>query len=354
MPPIVFVHGNGDTAALWMTTIWRFESNGWPRDVCTRSTCRTRSRATTTPRPQPGRSSTAEHMAYLAAEVDKVLAATGASKVVLVGNSRGGNAIRNYIAERRRRRARCRTPSSAACRTTASGRTRTALPGSEFNGAGPFLRRLNAPQGADGSEVAPGVAWMTIRSDNNDKLRAARRRLDRRPRHADERHLRRAGAERRREHRHRRHRPPRDLVRREGVRADLPLHHRRAAGDARRSSPEARVVLDGKVSGLGLSTPAGQLATNLPLAGATVEVYATNRATGERLGAAGAPQDHRRRRRWGPFVADASTRYEFVIARAGLCDDAHLPLAVPALVEVVNLRPERLADADRDARASSR
>ena len=31
-PPIVFVHGNGDSAAQWMTTIWRFESNGWPRD----------------------------------------------------------------------------------------------------------------------------------------------------------------------------------------------------------------------------------------------------------------------------------------------------------------------------------
>lgn len=24
-PPIVFVHGNGDSAALWQTTIWRFE-----------------------------------------------------------------------------------------------------------------------------------------------------------------------------------------------------------------------------------------------------------------------------------------------------------------------------------------
>ena len=31
-PPIVFVHGNGDTAALWQTTLWRFESNGWPTD----------------------------------------------------------------------------------------------------------------------------------------------------------------------------------------------------------------------------------------------------------------------------------------------------------------------------------
>ena len=31
-PPIVFVHGNGDSAALWLTTLWRFESQGWPRD----------------------------------------------------------------------------------------------------------------------------------------------------------------------------------------------------------------------------------------------------------------------------------------------------------------------------------
>jgi predicted dithiol-disulfide oxidoreductase (DUF899 family) len=31
-PPIVFVHGNGDTAALWHTIIWRFEPNGYARD----------------------------------------------------------------------------------------------------------------------------------------------------------------------------------------------------------------------------------------------------------------------------------------------------------------------------------
>ena len=30
--PIVFVHGNGDHAALWMTALWRFESNGYPRE----------------------------------------------------------------------------------------------------------------------------------------------------------------------------------------------------------------------------------------------------------------------------------------------------------------------------------
>ena len=28
IPPILFVHGNGDHAALWITTLWRMESNG--------------------------------------------------------------------------------------------------------------------------------------------------------------------------------------------------------------------------------------------------------------------------------------------------------------------------------------
>ena len=32
IPPILFVHGNGDHAALWVTTLWRMESNGMPRD----------------------------------------------------------------------------------------------------------------------------------------------------------------------------------------------------------------------------------------------------------------------------------------------------------------------------------
>jgi hypothetical protein len=32
VPPVLFVHGNGDHAALWITTLWRMESNGIPRD----------------------------------------------------------------------------------------------------------------------------------------------------------------------------------------------------------------------------------------------------------------------------------------------------------------------------------
>ena len=33
VPPVLFVHGNGDHAALWITTLWRMESNGVPRIV---------------------------------------------------------------------------------------------------------------------------------------------------------------------------------------------------------------------------------------------------------------------------------------------------------------------------------
>ena len=96
-PPIVFVHGNGDSASIWQSTLWRFESNDWPRN---------RMHAIDLPYPlardvdanaQPGRTSTAEHMAFLKAEVERVLQATGAPQVVLMANSRGGYAVRNYI-----------------------------------------------------------------------------------------------------------------------------------------------------------------------------------------------------------------------------------------------------------------
>jgi triacylglycerol lipase len=169
VPPIVFVHGNGDTAALWQTTLWRFESNGWPR---------THLHAIDMPYPlardddgkaQPGRSSTAEHMAYLKAEVDKIRQATGTDKVVLIGNSRGGNAIRNYIQN---------GGGAGAVSHAILGGTPNhgvwSIPGfreaNEFAGTGPFLKGLNAPKNAAGDEVTGPVKWMTIRSDNNDKF----------------------------------------------------------------------------------------------------------------------------------------------------------------------------------------
>ena len=168
-PPIVFVHGNGDTAALWQTTLWRFESNGWPSD---------RLYVIDVPYPlardddskaQPGRTSTAEHMGYLKAEVEKVLKATGSDKVVLVGNSRGGNAIRNYI----QNGGGAATVSDAVLGGTPNHGV-WAIKGfresNEFSGTGPFLTGLNAPKNAAGDEVTGPVRWLTIRSDKNDKF----------------------------------------------------------------------------------------------------------------------------------------------------------------------------------------
>ncbi|MDP3412657.1 MAG: alpha/beta fold hydrolase, partial [Polaromonas sp.] len=168
-PPIVFVHGNGDTGGLWQTTIWRFESNGWPRE---------RLHAINLPYPlardddgkaQPGRTSTADHMAFLKSEVDKVLQATGARQVVLVGNSRGGNAIRNYIyngggAARVSHAVLGGTPNHGVWATKGFREA------NEFSGTGPFLTGLNAPKNAAGDEVTGPVKWLTLRSDNNDKF----------------------------------------------------------------------------------------------------------------------------------------------------------------------------------------
>src|SRR5688500_2839119 len=96
-PPIVFVHGNGDTAALWTTTLWRFESNGYDRSLLHAIDFRYPLARSDDAKPQPLRSSTADQMQELSAKVDEVRRLTGRDKVVLVGNSRGGNTIRNYV-----------------------------------------------------------------------------------------------------------------------------------------------------------------------------------------------------------------------------------------------------------------
>ncbi len=347
-PPVVFVHGNGDSAALWTTTQWRFESNGWPRE---------RLHAIDLPYPlardaddkeQPGRTSTAEHMRFLAAEVDKVLAATGAKQVVLFANSRGGNAIRNYIAN---------GGGAAKVSHAILGGTPNhgvwANPGfrptNEFNGAGPFLTALNN-QGAPGVEITPGPKWMTIRSDNNDKFAqpdgvwiGAK---------GTPTNVTFAGPELKGaenvvipgiDHRETSYGPQAFAAAYRFITGRAPAVTEPVA--------EARVVLDGKATGLGLDNdPAkGGFVTNLPLAGATVEVYATDAATGERQGAA----KHRRTvgadGRWGPFQAQAGQAYEFVVSAPGYATTHIYRSPFARSSALVHLRAELLAAADKDA-----
>lgn len=340
-PPIVFVHGNGDSAALWLTTLWRFESNGWPRDRLValqfpNPTARDDDRIA-----QPGRSSTAEQRAYLAAAVARVLAATGAKKVVLYGSSRGGLAIRDYI----RNGGGDRTVSHAILAGTPNHgvwSNAAFLPDNEFNGAGPFLSALNAPEGPHGDEVTPGVQWLTIRSDHDDKYAQPDGTWIGRPgmptgvswdgpalKGAENAVL-----------------PGRDH--REvafGAQA-FALAYRFLTGHAPAHDivAEDRVTLDGDVTGYIAGVP-----TNLPLAGARVTVHALDPVSGQRRGAYLLDRVVGADGRWGPLVTDSRTALEFVIQAPGypITHIYRSPFARSSAI--VDLRPELLEPADRDA-----
>ncbi len=343
-PPVLFVHGNGDSAALWTTTLWRFESNSWPRQ---------RLHAIDLPYPlardddtraQPGRSSAAEQAQALAAEVDALLARTGATRLVLVGNSRGGNAIRNYVqnfggAAKVSHAVLGGTPSHGIQANAA------VAPNNEFNGAGPFLSALNAPKGANGDEVTPGVRWMTLRSDNYDKYAQPDGRWIGRP--GQPTHVSFDGPALRgasnvvlpgRDHR------------------EISYHAEAFAqtwafitGQAPRSTkiqPEAQVTLDGMVGAPG---PAGP--TNFGLAGAQIEVYAVDARSGARQGAARHRKTTGADGRWGPMTTTPTQALEFVIAATGQPTLHVYRSPFPRSSKVVHFRPERLNDADKAAKS---
>src|ERR1700739_4144669 len=94
IPPILFAHGNGDHAALWLTTLWRMESNGISRDRMFAINFVDPLARTDDNVAQQNRSSTEQQRKELAEAVAELKRRTGAPRVALVGNSRGGNSIR--------------------------------------------------------------------------------------------------------------------------------------------------------------------------------------------------------------------------------------------------------------------
>ena len=343
--PIIFVHGNGDSAALWITTLWRFESNGWPRDRLIAIDLPLPAARDDDGVPQDGRSSTTEHAQYIARTVDAVLTRTGAPQVALVGNSRGANGIRNYVQNF--------GGAAKVSHVVLGGGVNHGVyadaalrPGSELNGAGPFMKGLNAPKGANADEVTPGPRWMTIRSDNNDKFAQPDgvwlgRRGTPTNIGFDAPALK--GAENivlpRRDHRE------------SSFHAEAFAHtYRFIAGTAARHleiTPERRSLLDGRVSGIG---PGG--ANNLPLANSRVEVYQVDPGTGTRVGAVRHQKNVAADGQWGPFSAEPNAHYEFVISAPGYATLHIYRSPFPRASHVVHLRAERLVDADRQAAAS--
>ncbi len=355
-PPIVFMHGNGDSAALWMTTIWRFESNGWPKD---------RLIALDQPYPlsrdddavaQPGRSSTAESAAFLKAQVEKVLAHTGAKKVILLGNSRGGNTIRNYVQNL--------GGASEVSHVVLGGSPAHgiwSIPGfrenSEFSALSTFMKQLNEPKNAQGDEVTPGVKWLTIRSENNDKYAQPDGRW--------------VGA----------------VGKATNIGYDGPalkgatnialpkVDHRETSfsaaafaatyqfltGEPPRTTDvtpqQGDIQLSGRVTGLGadpLDPKSGNFSNNQPLVGAQLVVYAVDADSGMRRGGNDQPllkttigADGR----WGPLKTTPTTALEFVLSAPDYATTHIYRSPFPRSSDVVQMKPERIAEADRDAKA---
>lgn len=327
--PVIFVHGAGDSSALWHTQIWRFESNGYdPAMLFAIDFTHPAPRRDDTV-PEENRSSTVDQASELSALVTRVLLTTGSDKVVLVGSSRGGNAIRNYV---KRAGGAVNVAKAILCGTPNHGVTaHSDSPNAEFNGMGRFLTALNA-----GAEVHPDVAFMTLRSDANDKY--AQPQINGRPSGVTVTSPELAGA----------------------LNVMLPgLDHREVAfhplafremyrfitGSEPKTLdivPEARPVLNGRVTGYASLSP-----TNLPVAGAVVTVFEVDPDTGQRKGPAVHSRATRSDGAWGPFTASPTAYYEIVLS-APASPTFHFyrtPFPRSSGVVHLRLRPEDPADA---------
>jgi pimeloyl-ACP methyl ester carboxylesterase len=338
IPPIVFAHGNGDHAALWMTTLWRMESNGIPPEHLHAINFTDPLARSDDAKEQPNRSSTEDQRNEFARAVAGLKQRTRAARVAAVGNSRGGYAIRNYVAAGGAdvsHAVLCGVPNHGVFNWDDS-------PGSEFNGRGPFLTRLNGGE----LEVTPGTQFLTLRSDIYDKFAQP-----------DGRWVGKAGTP-------------------TGVTFDGPalrgatnlvldrLDHREVAFHPRAFREmfkfitglepdrldialEPRVRLSGLVTGL-----VGAAATNRPVAGASVEVFRVSAERGERLGAAIYAVTTAADGAWGPAEVEPTAFLEIVLRVEGSPTTHYYRSPFPRSTNVLHLRPGRaLAPAEAGAGA---
>ncbi|SLN69368.1 alpha/beta fold hydrolase [Oceanibacterium hippocampi] len=324
--PIVFVHGDSDTAGRWIVQVWRFESNGYPRDRIYAVDLDHPGSGNDDTKPEENRSTTVDVAAQLAGAVARAKLETGADKVVLIGNSRGCNTIRNYV-----RNGGGAANAGLLILTGCLNHGVFSFPGvsmgSEWNGAGNFLSGLNA-----GSEVTPGIETVTIRSDKFDLYAQPTGEA-----------IGMAGKPTGIDHDTAVLRGATNLViegadhRETGYSAKaFAIMYKTITGRAPMTNDvvaEEQIVLNGEVSGWVNDRP-----TNQPVAGAHVMVFETNPDTGERVGEAVHDRTVGDDGRWGPFEAKADTTYEFVI-EAGDYGTHHIYRSpFPRSSEILNLR----------------
>jgi pimeloyl-ACP methyl ester carboxylesterase len=338
VPPVLFAHGNGEQASLWMTTLWRMESNGIPRERMLAINFTDPLARSDDAEPEPNRSSTEDQRRELGDAIKELKRRTGAPRVALVGNSRGGYPIRSYI----KNGGGADVSHAVLCGVPNHGVSDwDDNPGSEFNGRGPFLRGLN---GGD-SEMTPGPAFLTLRSDNMDKYAQEDGRILGKPGTPtgisfDGPALRGAtnlvlGAV---DHRETAYSP----------RAFREIYKFIAGREPERIAitPETTV----RLSGLVTATPGG-IQTNRPVPGAAVEVYRVS-DTGERIGGPIHTSQAGADGRWGPAAADPSWYLEIVLTSAGSTTTHFYRSPFPRSSDIVHLRAARpLGPADAGAGA---
>lgn len=293
-PPVVFVHGEGATAAYWQDMVWRFESNGWPRANLIALQQPYPLAREVDSKEQAGRSSDAEQLAFLREQVDKVLTQTGATQVMLIGQGRGAFAIRNYIL-------------NAGGDQTVS---HAVLAGVDA----PWTGKSDKLTLSDyDSKALKGVKTLVIpKADQRDGAFTP---------------------------------------------ADFEASYRLVTGKTPPSPtiwPQYELVLDGMVTGLGVQSgdrakPDSDFANNLPVPKAKVEVYAIQRDTGLRLGEAVHKKDVGADGRWGPFRAEQGVAYEFVVKAPGYAVTHIYRSPFVRGSNLVHLRAGRIADADLPA-----
>ena len=337
LPPMLFAHGNGEQAPLWMTTLWRMESNGVARERMSAINFIDPSSGADDTKPEPNKSSTEDQRRELGEAVKELKRRTGAPRVALVGNSRGGYSIRNYV----KNGGGGDVSHAVLCGVPNHGVFDWAdNPGSEYNGRGPFLRGLNEGE----SEVTAGTAFLTLRSENMDKYAQPDGLILGKPgtptgvsfegpalKGATNLVL---GAV---DHRETAYHP----------RAFREIYKFIAGREPDRIAitPEAEVKLSGLVTG----TPGG-VATNRPVTGASVEIYRVSADTGERLGGAIHASQTSADGRWGPALVDPSWYLEMVLTSSGSTTTHFYRSPFPRSSDIVHLRAARpLGPADAGA-----
>ena len=328
VPPVLFVHGNGDHAALWMTTLWRMESNGISRERMFAINFTDPLARTDDTVAQPNRSSTEDQRRELGEAIKELKHRTGVSRVALVGNSRGGYSIRSYIKNGGvadgSHAVLCGVPNHGVYDWDEGL-------GGEFNGRGPFLRGLNEGE----SEVTPGTAFLTLRSDGMDKFAQPDGRFVGKPGTptgitSDGPALKGAtnlvlGAV---DHRETAYHP----------RAFREIFKFIAGREPERIAivPETAVKLSGLVTG----TPGG-VQNNRPVGGASVEIFRVSADSGERISAPVHTSQTAADGRWGPAQVDPGWYLEMVLTAPGSTTTHFYRSPFPRSSDVVHLRAAR-------------